>query len=210
MGDFYMEDELLCSINEYLISKYGCHSIILYGSFANGDYTDESDIDLVCFCDNQEKENDMTEFNNRMLDAWIYKTEKMNNCTEFLHVRGGKILLDEKNLCTGFLNEIDKQFNNGPKLLPLEEKNFLKGWLQKMFRRAVKGDIEGNFRYHWMLTDALEIYFNIKGIWYLGPKKSLQWLNINDKAAYDLFNNALKINADITAIEELIQFIAAL
>jgi predicted nucleotidyltransferase len=70
-----MEDELLYSIKEYLIKKYGCHSIILYGSFSSGDYTDESDIDLVCFCDSPEKENDMTEFNNRMLDAWIYKTE---------------------------------------------------------------------------------------------------------------------------------------
>jgi predicted nucleotidyltransferase len=204
-----MEDELIYSIKEYLIKKYGCHSIILYGSFANGDYSDESDIDLLCFCDDLEKENDMTEFNNRRLDAWIYKTEMINNCTDFLHVRGGKILLDEKNLCTGLLNNIDKQFITGPRQLSLEEKDFLKSWLQKMLKRAEKGDIEGNFRYHWMLTDTLEIYFNIKGKWYLGPKKSLEWLNINDKTAYDLFNNALKINADITEIEKLIQFIVA-
>lgn len=209
MGDLYMEDELIYSIKEYLINKYGCHSIILYGSFANGDYSDESDIDLLCFCDDLEKENDMTEFNNRRLDAWIYKTEMINNCTDFLHVRGGKILLDEKNLCTGLLNDIDKLFINGPRQLSLEEKDFLKSWLQKMLKRAEKGDIEGNFRYHWMLTDTLEIYFNIKGKWYLGPKKSLEWLNINDKTAYDRFNNALKINTDITEIEKLIQFIVA-
>jgi predicted nucleotidyltransferase len=209
MGDLYMEDELIYSIKEYLIKKYGCHSIILYGSFANGDYSDESDIDLLCFCDDLEKENDMTEFNNRRLDAWIYKTEMINNCTDFLHVRGGKILLDEKNLCTGLLNNIDKQFITGPRQLSLEEKDFLKSWLQKMLKRAEKGDIEGNFRYHWMLTDTLEIYFNIKGKWYLGPKKSLEWLNINDKTAYDRFNNALKINANITEIEKLIEFIVA-
>jgi len=41
-----MEDNLIYSVKEYLIKKYNCHSIILYGSFANGDYTEESDIDL--------------------------------------------------------------------------------------------------------------------------------------------------------------------
>jgi predicted nucleotidyltransferase len=207
MGDYYMEEKLIYSIKEYLVNKYGCHSIILYGSFANGDYTEESDVDLLCFCDSPEKENDTAEFNNRRLDAWIYKTEMMNDSIQFLHVRGGKILLDEKNLCTGLLNEIDKLFMNGPKQLTSEEKDFLKNWLHKMLKRSLKGDIEGNFRYHWMLTEALEVYFNIKGRWYLGPKKSLQWLNCNDKEAYHLFNSALKINADITDIEKLIQFI---
>lgn len=208
MGDYYMEDNLIHSIKEYLIKKYDCHSIILYGSFANGDYTEESDIDLVCFCDNPTKKNDTSIINGRRLDAWIYKTEIMNSCTEFLHVIGGKIVLDERNLCTNFLNDIDKLFKNGPEKLSPEKKEFLKSWLQKMLKRAKKGDIEGNFRYHWMLNDSLEIYFNIKDRWYLGPKKSLQWLLENDKEAYYIFNNALKINADITEIERLIQLIA--
>ena len=58
-----------------------------------------------------------------------------------------------------------------------------------------------------MLTDALEIYFDIKGVWYLGPKKSLQWLDENDKEAYEIFDKALRINADIVAIERLIRYI---
>lgn len=202
-----MEDNIIYSVKEYLIKKHNCHSIILYGSFANGDYTEESDIDLVCFCDNPTKENDTIILNDRRLDAWIYKTEIMNNCTQFLHIIGGKILLDERNLCTNFLYEIDKHFTNGPEQTSLEQKEFLKSWLQKMLNRAKKGDIEGNFRYHWMLNDSLEIYFNIKDRWYLGPKKSLQWLQDNDKEAYYVFNNALKINTDITDIEKLIQFI---
>jgi predicted nucleotidyltransferase len=204
-----MVDNLMQSAKEYLIKKYDCHSIILYGSFANGSYTEESDIDLICFCDNPTKENDTAVFNDRRLDAWIYKTEMMNDCTQFLHAIGGKILLDERNLCTGFLNDIDKHFKNGPKQISLVQKEFLKSWLQKMLNRAKKGDIEGNFRYHWMLNDSLEIYFNIKDKWYLGPKKSLQWLLENDTEAYHIFNNALKINADIIEIERLIQFIVA-
>ena len=202
-----MEERLLNYIREYLIEKYRCHTIILYGSFANGSHTDESDIDLVCFSDNYNKENDTTVLNGRQLDAWIYSTETMDDATQFLHIRGGEILLDKKNKCIGFLNNIDKKFAIGPKQLTLKEKDFLKDWLKKMLRRAKKGDTEGNFRYHWMLTDALEIYFDIKGIWYLGPKKSLQWLYENDKEAYDMFDNALRINAEIGSIEALIRYI---
>ena len=77
------------------------------------------------------------------------------------HTRDGKVLLDEKNRCIDFLNNIDKEFARGPKQLTIKEKIFLKDWLQKMLRRAKKGDAEGNFRYHWMLTDALEIYFKL-------------------------------------------------
>ena len=203
-----MEEKFLNYIIEYLIAEYSCHSIILYGSFANGSYTDESDIDLICFSDNHKKENDTTVLNDRQLDAWIYNTEAMDDATQFLHIRGGEILLDKKNKCIDFLNDIDKEFAMGPKQLTVKEKDFLRDWLQKMLRRAKKGDIEGNFRYHWMLTDALEIYFDIKGIWYLGPKKSLQWLYENDKGAYEIFDNALRINADIGAIEGLVRYIA--
>jgi predicted nucleotidyltransferase len=205
-----MDQKLINSVKEYLVQKYQCHSIILYGSFVNGSYSEESDIDLVCFCDKQEKENDTTVLNNRQLDVWIYSTEIMNNIDEFLHIRGGKILLDERTMCANFLNEINSHFIKGPKQLTLEEKDFHKSWIQKMLKRSKKGDVEGNFRYHWLLTDTLEIYFSIKGIWYLGPKKSLQWLYENDMEAYCIFNNALRINTDITEIERLIDYIVAL
>ena len=202
-----MVEELLDYVIKYIIEQYNCHSIILYGSFANGGYTDESDIDLLCFSDDYNKENDTTILNNRQLDAWIYNSQDMNDISQFLHVKDGKIILDNKNKCSEFLANIDLMFDEGPKQLTDKEKDFLKDWLKKMLRRAKKGDIEGNFRYHWMLTDMLEIYFNIKGIWYLGPKKSLNWLYENDKTIYQMFDKALRINADINEVEQLIAHI---
>ncbi|MGH4119833.1 hypothetical protein [Clostridium sp.] len=126
---------------------------------------------------------------------------------ELLHIKGGKILLDEKDLCTKLLANIDKHFNEGTKKLTLEEISFLKSWLMKMLKRSQKGDIEGDFRYHWMLVDSLKIYFDIKGLWYLGPKKSLYWLKENDEIAYKLFNDALNINSSFKKTENLISFI---
>jgi len=202
-----MEKSVIENIRNYLKEQYNCHSIILYGSFANGTYTDESDIDIICFCDNVLRKNDTTIINGRQLDAWIYDTNMMTKQEELLHIHGGKILLDEKDLCTRLLANIEELFNEGARKLTLEEINFQKNWLTKMLNRAKKGDIEGNFRYHWMLVDSLEIYFGIKGLWYLGPKKSLYWLKENDRNAYKLFNDALNINSSFEKTENLISFI---
>lgn len=202
-----MEKSIIENIRNYLKEQYNCHSIILYGSFANGTYTDESDIDIICFCDNILKKNDTTIINGRQLDAWMYDTNMMVKQEELLHIHGGKILLDEKDLCTRLIANIKELFNEGSRKLTVEEINFQKNWLTKMLNRAKKGDIEGNFRYHWMLVDSLEIYFGIKGLWYLGPKKSLYWLKENDRNAYKLFNDALNINSSFEKIENLILFI---
>jgi len=202
-----MEKGIIENIRNYLKEQYNCHSIILYGSFANGTYTDESDIDIICFCDNVLKKNDTTIINGRQLDAWMYDTNMMTKQEELLHINGGKILLDEKDLCTTLLANIEELFNEGARKLTLEEINFQKNWLMKMLNRAKKDDIEGNFRYHWMLVDSLEIYFDIKGLWYLGPKKSLYWLKENDRNAYKLFNDALNINSSFEKTENLISFI---
>lgn len=202
-----MEKSIIEDIRNYLKEQYNCHSIILYGSFDNGTYTDESDIDIICFCDNVIKKNDTSIINGRQLDAWMYDTNMMTKQEELLHINGGKILLDEKDLCTRLLVNIEELFNEGARKLTLEEINFQKSWLTKMLNRAKMGDIEGNFRYHWMLVDSLEIYFGIKGLWYLGPKKSLCWLKENDINVYKLFNDALNINSSFEKIENLISFI---
>ena len=58
-----------------------------------------------------------------------------------------------------------------------------------------------------MLKDSLEIYFELKGLWYLGPKKSFKWLQENDPLAYSLYKNALEKNADAKEVESLLQYL---
>lgn len=79
-----------------------------------------------------------------------------------------------------------------------------------MYRRALKGDIEGDFRYHWLLVDSLEMYFNIKGIWFLGPKKSLSWLYENERDTYILFHNALQVQSNMNDLKRLVDCIMRL
>jgi predicted nucleotidyltransferase len=62
---------LLEKVTKYLKHKYNCHSIILYGSYSRGDFTDESDLDIVCFSDITEDKNDIESFEGKQLDVWI-------------------------------------------------------------------------------------------------------------------------------------------
>ena len=47
--------------------------------------------------------------------------------------------------------------------------------VKRMLLRTMRGDVEGYYRWHWLLCDSLEIYFDIKGIHYYGPKKQLHF-----------------------------------
>ena len=60
-------------------------------------------------------------------------------------------------------------------------------WCKKMALRAERNDAEGMLRWHWVLTDSLEIFCNNLNYPYRGPKKSLRWMKVhypNDFACY--------------------------
>jgi predicted nucleotidyltransferase len=73
------EKTLFDKVKKNLIQKYNCQTKILYGSYSRGDFTEESDLDIVCFSDITEEKNDVESFEGKQLDVWIYKTEKMDN-----------------------------------------------------------------------------------------------------------------------------------
>ncbi|MET3728224.1 putative nucleotidyltransferase [Fictibacillus halophilus] len=201
----------LKKIEAYLLKKYDCHTIILYGSYSRGDHTEESDVDLICFSDSVAEDTNEVEFiEGKQLDAWIYPTEKMKQSEPFLRVHKGEIWINKKGLAEEFLASIQNTYEKGPKPLSQDEKDFLKSWLKKMQVRSAKKDLEGNYRFHWMLKDSLEIYFEIKGEWFLGPKVSFKWLKENDPKAFHLFESALGANSMNKSTNELINYICEL
>ena len=119
-----MREDIIDHVKAYLIEKYDCHALILYGSFENETYTDESDIDIIGFCDKDERQNDTNIIDTRQLDAWIYPTEMMERYEELLHIHAGKILWDERQLCCKLLEGINKLFNGGAKALRIEQIDF--------------------------------------------------------------------------------------
>lgn len=201
----------LKEIEAYLLKKYDCHTIILYGSYSRGDHTEESDVDLICFSDSVTEDTNEVEFiDGKQLDAWIYPTEKMKQSEPFLRVHKGEIWTNKKGLAKEFLAGIHNTFEQGPKQLTDDEKDFLKSWLKKMQVRSAKNDLEGNYRFHWMLKDSLEIYFELKSEWFLGPKVSFQRLKENDPKAFYLFNCALSTGSKGKSSKELIDYLCEL
>lgn len=200
-------DSFLQQLITYLTEKHHCHTIILYGSYSSGDYTSESDVDIVGFADSFREKNDTSIFLGKQLDAWIYPTKMHRQAEQFLQLHLGEVLLDERNIATRLLKDIDRLVHRGPGQISDNEKKFLIAWLWKMENRARKNDIEGNYRRNWLLVDSLEIYFELKGVWYFGPKKSLSWLKEHDKTAYTLFQQALKRDVAIKDIVDLIGYL---
>lgn len=172
---------------EYIVSKYKCHTIILYGSYAKNTYDKESDIDIIGFTNMDIEIQDKSAFEDVELDLWIYNEAKLKNAEDYLHIRSGVILLDNNDVACNFLLEINELFNKGPEPLSITEKQNSVIWLEKMLKRTLKGDLEGRFRQYWLLSEMLAIYFELNDRYYLGSKESFEWLKSNDIEAYKLF-----------------------
>lgn len=172
---------------EYIVSKYKCHTIILYGSYAKNTYDKESDIDIIGFTNLDIEIQDKSAFEDVELDLWIYNEAKLKNAEDYLHIRSGVILLDNNDVACNFLLEINELFNKGPEPLSITAKQNSVIWLEKMLKRTLKGDLEGRFREIWLLSEMLPIYFELNDRYYLGSKESFEWLKSNDIEAYKLF-----------------------
>lgn len=200
-----IQDPLLDKIKQELIKKYHCHTIILYGSRARGDNTETSDYDLVALRHQGELERDCRFLDGFYLDVFIYPQDIVHNPDRYLiRIKDGIVLCQKDNLGNQLLEKIHAIFAAGPTHTPDWEKHEITQWLMKMFQRATQNDIEGNFRRHWLLHDALECYFKLRNQWYLGPKESFLWLKNNDLETYLAFDNALNPNANFETIELLI------
>lgn len=65
---------------------------------------------------------------------------------------------------------------------------------------------EGYFRWHWLLTESLEIYFDIIRERYWGPKKALLKLRKSNSEAYEIYEAALK-NFDRGSLSDWIAYL---
>lgn len=201
-------DPILNKIQDNLIKQHNCHTIILYGSRARGDHTATSDYDIVAIRDQGDLERDCRFIDGFYLDIFIYSENMVQNPDNYLiRIKDGIVLCQKDNLGKALLEKVHTIFNAGPTQTPEWEKHEISNWLMKMFQRSKQGDIEGNFRRHWLLHDLLECYFKLRNLWYLGPKESFRWLKNNDSSIYVAFDNALKIDAAHEDIELLINHV---
>lgn len=188
------------SIIDELVTRHRCHTVILYGSRARDEHTDASDYDLLGIREGAGRDRDAREFQGAYLDAFIYGEDELKGELEpdLIRLRHGKALIEKDVQGQALIARAQALFDAGPKRLSRSEAEALRHWVRKMFVRISRGgpeDIEANFRRVWLLHDLLEIYFKLRGQWYLGPKESFAWLERNDLATHDLFELALSPDA---------------
>ncbi|MBS0287558.1 MAG: nucleotidyltransferase domain-containing protein [Proteobacteria bacterium] len=201
-----LKDPRLQRIINNLIDKHHCHTLILYGSRARNEHTDVSDYDLIAIRDKGADERDCRTFEDAFLDVFIYSEASIKNPDEtFLRVKDGIIICQKDDIGDKLLNRIREIIKKGPTPIPEWEKQVIITWHDKMFQRASKGDIEGNFRRVWQIYDLLESYFKLRNRWYFGPKEAFVWLKDNDIDTYELFDNVLKAPTDLNNIKKLIE-----
>ena len=195
-------DDILDLALEDLKEKYAPHTIILYGSHARNEATETSDIDLACFCNRPDEQKDARLFHGVYLDVWVYPTAFLNSIPkEALRFGDGKIIHDTQGLGSDYLAKVKQKLADGKPPMSDADKAHLQEWVMKMLGRAHDKDLDGNYRRTWLQHDLLEIYFEIRGLWYLGSKKSFNHLQQHDHPTFSLFEKTYKdpSNLDLLA-----------
>jgi hypothetical protein len=195
---------------EDLRRHHRLHTLILYGSHARGDATAESDIDFAGFADVPVTVRDARLWKGAFLDGFVYPTAlALAPDADMLKLCGGRVLLDERGLASALLRRLDELDAQGPPILPATEQQMRRLWARKMLARLKRGDVEGNYRRHWLLSQLLEDYFALRGQWYRGPKRALAWLEGREPSSFALFERALTPQATHDAIEALVAHVSA-
>jgi hypothetical protein len=189
-----------------LVRAHRAHTIVLYGSRARGDWSEESDVDVVCLADVPATYRDARVWQGMYLDGFVHPTALADEPITDDHSKliGGRVLLDERNLAHGWLARIAAHDAEPIAPLPPTERDVRRVWARKMAARAQRGDVEGNYRYHWLLFQLLEDYYAMIGRRYLGPKRAFAELALRDPETLAAFERALVPGAEHAALAALV------
>jgi hypothetical protein len=200
---------LLTRIGDELVRVHQAHTILLYGSRANGTESPPSDYDIAAFAPLTRIHRDTRVIDGEYLDVFVYPEAALEAPAEdHLKLRGAVVLLQRDDMAPRFLAALEALHQRGPRPLPPDELAVRRSWAWKMNARLRRGDVEGDFRRVWLLTALLEDYFHLRGLRYEGPKRAFTWLAQHDAAAHAAFERALAPGAPAATIEALVTVVA--
>ena len=186
--------EISDKIVRYLKETYQPNAIMIYGSFADGSANEHSDFDALVMADH-ETTHDSSVIDGVILDVFIYPTERFRSEYDpkaFVQVWDGNIVLDKDGMADRLQKQVRSYIESAPRKSAEDIRQEIR-WCEKMLLRTTRHDAEGDYRWHWVLVDSLEIYCDIKGLYYHGPKKVLRRMEQTDAEAFQIYAKALKV-----------------
>lgn len=175
----------------YLRATYAPIGIICYGSYRDGTQNEQSDFDALLLCRDGKRTHDTSVFDGVRLDVFVYPTDGELQPEELVQIYDGAVILDADGSAARLIGKVRRYVDTYPKKTP-EEKAELKSWCDKMLCRAEREDTEGLYRGHWLLTDSLQIYCDMRDRFYFGPKKTILRMQKDDPVAFALLSEAMK------------------
>lgn len=191
-----------------LMARHGCHTAILYGSWARGDATPESDIDLMWVRSEGEACRDAHIDSGVYIDGFVYPESSLETLEPaLLRVLGGKVIREKDGYGTALLARLQALRDAGPKPMPPDERRAVLLWSRKMLERFTgRSGLDASYRRMQLLQTALEDYFALRGAWFCGPKAAFAWLAENDLPTLRCFERATERAA---ADEAFVDVVAA-
>ena len=116
-------------------------------------------------------------------------TNNLNS--DFVQIFDGKIIVDSNERGKALQMKVISHIQNRPQKSKAEIDASV-DWCMKMFERVKRNDVEGMFRWHWVLIDSLEIFCDLMQYPYFGPKKTLKWMEQNHPIAFAHYKTALE------------------
>lgn len=177
----------------YILQHYDPCSIIVYGSYADGSNGENSDFDALVITKDQECAHDTSFVHGVQMDVFLYPKAVIENqldLEEVIQIFDGMIVFDTDNVAANLKQRVMEYLNNQPRKTKQQLDEEI-AWCRKMQMRTKRMDGEGMFRWHWLLTDSLEIFCDILGRRYMGPKKTLKWMQKEYPQMYQIYQQAL-------------------
>lgn len=184
----------LKKIIEYIKERYSPLSIIVYGSYADGTNGPYSDFDALVISSCHGQSHDTSFVDGVQLDVFVFPAscfEGEFDCADYIQICEGKIIEDSEGIGLALQKCVLSFLESRPAKSNSDIQDGI-DWCIKMCERVKRGDTEGLFRWHWLLTDSLEIFCDAARHPYMGPKKALKWMEKEHPAAFALYDKALR------------------
>ena len=179
-----------------VMEEHRWHTAVIYGSWARGDATPASDVDLLCVRETGATARDARVVGGAYLDAFVYPESALESLDlSFLRILGGVVVRERDGVGSKLLARVREMHDRGPPPMPDDERLALVTWSQKMLDRfRASHGVDVDYRRMYLVVRALEDYFALRNAWYEGEKVAFAWLCEHDPSTYNLFESASQLS----------------